>query len=105
LDDLALVVDLESGSGVLSGLIVRHQHIDALVTAMLRNLAEDLMDLVVLVRGYIEERAAFLARIAGGAGIRADQERLGIGDRLVNCLQGGWRSLGGGTDALCRPVE
>ena len=45
------------------------------------------MDLVVLVGGHVEERAALLAGIARRAGIRADQERLGVGDRLVDRLQ------------------
>ena len=45
------------------------------------------MHLVVLVRGGVEERAAILAGVAGRAGVRADQERLGIRHRLVDGLQ------------------
>ena len=45
------------------------------------------MHLVVLVGSDIEERAATRAGIAGGAGVRADQESLVLGDRLVDRLQ------------------
>ena len=45
------------------------------------------MDLVVLVGGDVEERAALLAGIARRSGVRADQERLAVRDRLVNGLE------------------
>ena len=52
LDDLPLVVELESGGRIPAGLIVRNQQIDALVAAILRDLAEDLVHLIVLVGGH-----------------------------------------------------
>ena len=87
LDNLALVVELEAGGGILAGLIVRHQHIDPLVAAVLRDLAEHLVHLVVLVGGHIEKRTAVLAGIARRPGIRADQEGFGVRHRLVDRLQ------------------
>ena len=45
------------------------------------------MHLVVLIRGHVEKRAAVLAGVARRTGIRADQESLGVGDRLVDRLQ------------------
>ena len=45
------------------------------------------MDLVVLVGGHIEKRAAVLAGIARRAGIRADQEGLVVRHRLVDRLK------------------
>jgi hypothetical protein len=60
-DNLALVVELEARDRILAGLIVRHHQIHALVAAILRDLAEDLVDLVVLIGRHIEERVAVLA--------------------------------------------
>ena len=54
LDDLALVVALEAGERVLAGLIVRREQVDLLVAAVLRDLAENLVVLVVLVGGREE---------------------------------------------------
>ena len=45
------------------------------------------MDLVVLIGGHVEERAAFLAGIARRTCIWADQKRLAVDDRFVNRLQ------------------
>jgi hypothetical protein len=42
------------------------------------------VDLVVLVRRDVEERAAFLAGEARRTGIRADQKGLALNDRLVD---------------------
>jgi hypothetical protein len=70
-----------------SGLVIRDHEVDALVAAILRHLAKDLVALVVLVGGHIEERAAVLAGVARRSGIRADQEGLGIRHRLVDRLE------------------
>ena len=78
---------LETGRGILAGLIVRNDHIDALVAAFLGDLAENLMHLIVLVGGHVEKRAAVLAGIARRAGIRTDQEGPGIRHRLVDRQQ------------------
>ena len=78
---------LETGRGILAGLIVRNDHIDALVAAFLGDLAENLVHLIVLVGGHIEKRAAVLAGIARRAGIRTDQEGPGIRHRLVDRQQ------------------
>src|SRR6478672_8514054 len=75
-DDLSLVIELKSGNRILAGLIVWNQHIDALVAAVLSNLAKDLVHLIVLVGRHVEKRTAVLAGVARRAGIWADQKGL-----------------------------
>src|ERR1700687_1344276 len=76
LDNLSLVVEFESGSGILTGLIVWNQQGDALVGASLGDLAGALVHLIVLVGGHVEKRTAVLAGVARRACIRADQKGL-----------------------------
>src|SRR4051812_47109934 len=82
-DDLALVVELEARDRVLAGLIIRHHQIHALVAAILRDLAEDFVHLIVLIRGHIEERVAVLAGKRRWAGI-------GLIRKVFDSVTGRW---------------
>ena len=68
-------------------MIVWHEKVDALIAAVLGDFAEDLVHLVVLVRGHVEIWAAVLPGVTRRTGIRTDQDGPGICHRLVYRLQ------------------
>ncbi len=72
----------EAGGGILAGLVVGHDDDDFLEAGILRVLAKHLVHLVVLVGGDEEVRIALLAGEARRAGVGADQDHIGLGDRL-----------------------
>ena len=81
-DDLALVVALEAADHVLAGLVVGRQDEDLLDALVLGVLAEHRRRQLVLIGRRQEPGVAALAGERRGAGVRADQDGLGVRDRL-----------------------
>ena len=80
--DLALEEALEAGERIAPGLVIGRDQEDLLQAGVLRVFAGHAERLVVLIGRDEEIRIAFLAGEIGGAGVRADQDRSGIGHRF-----------------------